>query len=190
MKKKTVALLLVLVLVLGVVVGGTIAYLTANTKTVTNTFTSGKITMEIAEEGADENLNKEYKIVPGVEDDKEPVVTVKSGSEVCYVYALVDNQLNGVVAGAATLDINTTNWVQVATSGTKTLYRYSETVNASSADVSKSVFTTVTYLSTLTSEQVASLEGKTITVQGYAHQSEGVDTDTADAAAKAFFGIN
>ena len=43
MKKKTIALLLVLMLVFGVTCGGTIAYLTSTTGTIENTFTVGKV---------------------------------------------------------------------------------------------------------------------------------------------------
>ena len=48
MKKKTIALLLVLMMVFGVSVGGTVAYL-MDTKTVTNTFTIGNVTITLDE---------------------------------------------------------------------------------------------------------------------------------------------
>ena len=49
MKKKTIALLLVLMLVFGVTCGGTIAYLTSTTDTITNTFTVGKVGITMVE---------------------------------------------------------------------------------------------------------------------------------------------
>jgi len=49
MKKKTIALLLVMMMVFGITVGGTIAYLTDTTETVKNTFTFGKVDISLKE---------------------------------------------------------------------------------------------------------------------------------------------
>lgn len=53
MKKKTIALLLVLMMIFGVTCGGTIAYLTATTGPVTNTFTVGNVTITLDEAKVD-----------------------------------------------------------------------------------------------------------------------------------------
>ena len=76
--------LLALVLVVGCAVGGTIAWLTATTDPVVNTFTYGKINIELTE-----TTGAEYKIIPGVNISKDPKVTVKAGSEACWLFVKV-----------------------------------------------------------------------------------------------------
>ena len=76
--------LLALVLVVGCAVGGTIAWLTATTDPVVNTFTYGKIKIELTE-----TTGAEYKIIPGVNISKDPKVTVKAGSEACWLFVKV-----------------------------------------------------------------------------------------------------
>ena len=75
--------LLALVLVIGCVAGGTVAWLVATTDTVTNTFTYGKIDITLTE------TERTYNIVPGVALDKDPKVTVKGGSEDCWLFVKV-----------------------------------------------------------------------------------------------------
>lgn len=76
--------LLALVLVLGCAVGGTIAWLTAETAPVVNTFTVGDINITLAE------TTSGYKIVPGVNIDKDPKVTVLKNSEACWLFVTVE----------------------------------------------------------------------------------------------------
>ena len=89
--KKTVALLLALALMVGCVVGGTVAWLTANSTPVTNTFTTSGIEITLDEENP---TNKTAKMVPGWTIAKDPMVTVKAGSEDCYVFVKVDKSAN------------------------------------------------------------------------------------------------
>ena len=178
MKKKT-ARIVSLALIIVCLIGGTIAWLTAETEAVENVFTIGKIDATLAE-----TTGTEYKILPGGTDAKDPVLTIKSGSEKCYAYVLIDNELGD----AATLDI--TGWTSVTTSGTKTLYRYDSEVDAASADQALAVFTQVTYDSDLTADDLAALDGKKITVDGFAIQSENISESAADAEAEAAFGLS
>ena len=93
MKKKSFMTVLALVLVLSVAVSGVVAWLTDKTGTVTNTFTVGDINIELKENGAafsvDGNATKEYKLMPGVDLEKDPKVTVKAGSEACWLFVKV-----------------------------------------------------------------------------------------------------
>lgn len=195
--KKKLTLVVSLLLVMALSIGGTLAYLTYTTDTVTNTFTIGRITLTLTEEGATKNTTtgvyeKSYKIIPGTEVAKEPKLTVTKGSEECYVYALVDNTLliDSTVVG--TPNIDTDNWKTVATKGTQTLYRYKTTVNVLDADNdwTESVFDTVTYAETITETNIVGLNGKTITIKGFAHQTAGVTVEEANDAAKTQFGMN
>ena len=106
MKKKTIALLLVMVMIFGISVGGTIAYLT-DREAVTNTFTVGNVDIKLTEAAVDANgiaINKnnnriqgsatetvgnQYKLIPGMSYDKDPMVTVLAKSEESYVRMIV-----------------------------------------------------------------------------------------------------
>ncbi len=178
---------LALVLVVAVAsVGGTIAWLTATTETVTNTFTTSDISIELAETTGDS-----YKIVPGATVNKDPKATVKSGSEKCYLYVKITNNLVLSNNTVATYNINTTDWNLVGESGNTKLYCYNGIVDASTAAVEKTVFTQVTYDGEkITKENIEQLKDKTIVLQAYAHQSDHTTKEVADAAAKAWAGIN
>ena len=89
MKKKTVALLLVLVLLLGGAIGGTVAWLTDKTSPVTNTFTDSNIDITL-----NETTGSDYKMVPGYTISKDPKVTVKAGSEKCYLFVKLEKSTN------------------------------------------------------------------------------------------------
>ena len=77
--------LLALVLVIGCVAGGTVAWLVATTDTVTNTFTYGNINIALPE-----TTGTNYKVIPGTVIEKDPKVTVKAGSEACYLFVKVE----------------------------------------------------------------------------------------------------
>lgn len=177
-KKLTMVAALVLVFALGVT--GTLAYLTAKSDTITNTFTVGNVTISLAE-----TTGTSYKVVPGATVSKDPKVTVASGSEKCYVYVTVENNLVIGTDTVGTLDISATDWTVVQKTGNKTLYRYKEVVDASTAAKGLQVFTTVSYDGTkITEANIGTLASKTIAVQAFAHQSENVTQTAADTAAK------
>lgn len=80
-------LVLALALIVGVAGGATFAWLTAKTDPVTNTFTYGDISITLAE-----STGSDYKIIPGVDIEKDPLVTVKAGSEACWLFVKVDEE--------------------------------------------------------------------------------------------------
>lgn len=103
MKKKTVALVLASTMLFGIATGGTIAWLTDNTEKVTNTFVVGDIDIDLDEsefkDGAlvtssRKTSNDNYKILPGNNQPKDPVVTVKEGSEACWLFVEVTEKYN------------------------------------------------------------------------------------------------
>lgn len=65
-------------------VAGTLAWLTDTTDPVVNTFTVGDINIELKE-----TTGETYKMVPGIELVKDPAVTVKAGSEACWLFVKV-----------------------------------------------------------------------------------------------------
>ncbi len=177
-KKLTMVAALVLVFALGVT--GTLAYLTAESSEVKNTFTVGKVSISLAE-----TTGTSYKVVPGATQSKDPKITVASGSEKCYVYVAVENNLVIGSDTVGTLNISTTDWTAVQKTGNKTLYRYKDVVDAASAAQVLTVFSTVTYDGTkITEENIGTLADKTVVVKAFAHQSENTTQTTADDAAK------
>lgn len=93
---KTVALILAIVMVVGGIIGGTIAWLMTETDPVVNTFTYGDINIDLDETDTDdgdqdENTN-EYEMIPGSEVTKDPEITVKAGSEDCWLFVKLDKQ--------------------------------------------------------------------------------------------------
>lgn len=91
---KTLVLLLAVMLLIGGTVGGTLAYLATKSDEVKNTFTPSDITIELTETNP---TDKTAKMVPGSTIAKDPKVTVKQGSEPCYLFVKID-AANGVVA--------------------------------------------------------------------------------------------
>lgn len=80
-------LVLALALIVGVAGGATFAWLTAKTDPVVNTFTYGDINITL-----EENTGSDYKIIPGVNIKKDPLVTVEAGSEACWLFVKVDEE--------------------------------------------------------------------------------------------------
>lgn len=89
MKKKSLALLLAIAIVVVGVVAGTVAWLTDQTTAVKNTFTTSDITIELTE-----TTGESYKMIPGWTIAKDPKVTVKQGSEACYLFVKLEKSTN------------------------------------------------------------------------------------------------
>ena len=207
MKTRSKALLLMLcaVLLVAATIFGTMAYLTS-TDTVTNTFTVGKVNIKLDEakansdgtlvEGAERVKANSYKLLPGHTYNKDPMVTVLSGSESSYVKMTVTfskaNELDAIFApdGANLTSIfngyDATKWTykgntKDATANTRTYeFWYKEAVAAPTADVAlDALFKSITVPGEITNEQLATIERMTITVNAYAIQADGF----ADAAA-------
>lgn len=89
MKKKSLALLLAIALVVVGAVAGTVAWLTAQTAAVKNTFTTSDIKIELTE-----TTGESYKMIPGCTIGKDPKVTVKTGSEACYLFVKLEKSEN------------------------------------------------------------------------------------------------
>lgn len=214
MKTKSKALLLTLcaVLLVAASVMGTMAYLTSTDK-VENTFTVGKVAIKLDEakantdgslvEGAARVKANSYKLLPGHTYNKDPMVTVLSGSEASYIKMTVTfseaSALDAIFAptGADLTSIfngyDSTNWIykgntKDATANTRTYeFWYKEKVGAPTADVAlDALFDSITVPGTITNEQLATIEGMTITVNAYAIQADGFAN--ADAAWAAYAG--
>lgn len=207
--KKSIALVMMAVLLVAASVMGTLAYLTSHDEVV-NTFTVGKVAIKLDEAAANTDGSlvadaarvkaNNYKLLPGHIYNKDPMVTVLKGSEPSYIKMTVTfskaNELDTIFAptGADLTSIfngyNAANWIakgntKDATANTRTYeFWYKEIVSAPTADVAlDALFDSITVPGKITQEQLATIEGMTITVNAYAIQADG-STDAADAWSK------
>lgn len=94
---KTIAVILAVILAVGSVVGGTVAWLITETDPVVNTFTYGDINIKLEETGMEkpegsDHYENEFEMIPGSEITKDPKVTVKAGSEACWLFVKLEKK--------------------------------------------------------------------------------------------------
>lgn len=199
MKKKILVACLCVALAVLTIAGTTLAYLTANDQVV-NTFTVGNVQIKLDEAqanpdgslvpNADRVKANSYKLIPGHTYNKDPMVTVLSGSESSYIKMTVTfskaAELDKIFApnGADMISIfdgyDRTNWIakgntKDATANTRTYeFWYKEAVAAPNGDVAlDALFDQIKVPGTITGEQLETIEGMTITVNAYAIQADG-----------------
>lgn len=202
--KKTLTIVMAMVLVAAVAITGTLAYMSAQAAPVTNTFKFGSITIDLDESKVNENGQiitgegamrvkaNTYKVAPGATVAKDPTVHVQQGSEKCYVYVSVQNNMliDGKEVASYTPNAGWTKIGENAANHT-VVYKYNEVVDASSATQDLTpVFSQVTFDGNdITLGNVEQLNNKTIVINAYAHQSENIENVTvADNAALTHFG--
>ena len=186
MKARSKALLLALcaVLLVAVSVLGTMAYLTSKTQVITNTFTVGDINIELTETKPE---SKQAKIIPGVDIEKDPKVTVKKDSEACWLFVKVKEE-GTFVANEVTYSI-ADGWTKGNGTNIPTDVYYRE-VDAVTADTDFYVLAgntdhpngVVTVSDTLTKADVNNITAENqpkLTFTAYAVQKEGIDTAAA-----------
>ena len=195
---KILIVLLAMVLVIGCAVGGTVAWLTQETDSIVNTFTYGNINITLTETTPEK---EPVKIIPGIDIEKDPKVTVEANSEACWLFVKVE-EVNWPIF---TETDNTTKKVSYAViddeNGWKKLENvegvdnvYYREVDAVTADTDFYVLKgndtykngVVTVSENLTKTEVNSIADETkptLTFTAYAVQREGIDT-AADAWAK------
>ena len=174
MKKKVLSIVAV-VLVLCCAIGGTLAWLTDRTGPVVNTFTVGDINIELKE------TTTNYKMVPGNTISKDPKVTVKAGSEACWLFVKVEKSTNfdGFMTYAMADD-----WTQGDGKDIPDNVFYRE-VPATTADVSFDVLRNnqVQVLNTVTKTQMENIKNNVITAPTLTFTAYAVQKDNvADAA--------
>lgn len=174
MTKKTLIAITAVVLVLFCTVGATLAWLVANTSEVTNEFTYGDINITLAE-----TTGTSYKMIPGSTLSKDPKVTVKGGSEACWLFVEVtktnnpDNYLTYSIADSWTQGDGTNIPANV----------YYRAVDADAADQTFSVLAgdkvTVKYALTKDGLKEIGTNNPTLTFKAYAVQQANVASAAA-----------
>ena len=179
--KKVIVLALCAILLVAASVMGTLAYLTSQAE-VKNTFTAGNVTITLKEkamnpatgkkvEGADVTALQDIKLIPGRVVEKEPFITVAEGSENCWLFVKINNEL----ADAGSIQW-ANGWSRV---GNTDYWAYNTEAKAN--DV-VTVFTSFTCAKTLDNTALAAFLGKQIQITAYAIQSEGVAQSDAWSA--------
>lgn len=217
MKKKSIALTLTAVmLALAVGIGGTIAYFTSTTENVQNTFTTGKVGITLDEAKVTKNgdtwtagnervkENKYETVYPGAVLPKDPTIHVNTDSQEAYVAMKVvvtkanewktaleakNIQLADVVKGH-----DEGKWARVddpmfdTTNDTATyFYMYKTTVKAGDSCM---LFNQVVIPAAFDNDELAKIDGFTMTATGYAIQAQGVNAETAKAGLVELAGLN
>lgn len=212
--RRTLLTLSLVLVVAFAAVGGTIAWLTAETGAVTNTFTVGDVDIlldeakvnpygkpvnasgeEVTLENAPRVTENAYKLLPGHTYTKDPTVYVVAGSEPCYVFVKVQNDLADIETSTIANQMAANHWLPL--SGQTGVYFYAGTSNNAngeavdalnaSANIKLPVFANFTIDGNKTQTEIAAFvtnEDKTqniITVDAYA-----VQKDTFDSAAAAW----
>ena len=175
-KGKALIVAALAVLILTAAVGGTVAWLVANSDTVTNTFTYGDINIALTET---KPVNREAKIIPGMDIEKDPKVTVKANSEACWLFVKVEES-GTFVANKVTYAI-ADGWT--ALPGVNGVYYREVSAVAANTDFNVLKDNKITVSSELTKTEIPTAPA-TLTFTAYAVQKDGID-DVATAWAKA-----
>ena len=173
--KKALFIMLSAALIVCATVAGTLAWLTDTTDPVVNTFTVGDINIELKE-----TTGETYKMVPGIELVKDPTVTVKAGSEACWLFVKVEK--SGNFDSFMTFEM-ADGWI--ALSGhAGVYYRNVDATNADTGfDVLKDKKVMVLETVTKTMLEGAKTNAPTLTFTAYAVQKDGIN-DAATAWGK------
>lgn len=177
---KLVVAMLAVTLLIGCAIGGTVAWLTAKTDPVVNTFTYGDINITLTE---NKPANQQAKIIPGVDIEKDPKVTVNTNSEACWLFVKVEEK-GTFVANKVTYSI-ADGWTKGDGTNIPENVYYRE-VDAVTADTDFAVLegNKVTVSDTLTKEDIKNITtNPTLTFTAYAVQKDGI-ADAATAWAK------
>lgn len=106
MKKKIIALCLVVALAATAIVGGTLAYFTDTTDKMVNTFTVGNVDIDLEEPAW--KPGDTHTLMPGTSYQKDPTITVSEKSQDAYVFLEMTfnkyNSLLWVMAADASAD--------------------------------------------------------------------------------------
>lgn len=191
-KKALLALVCAAALVFGSVFA-TYAYLTSTTGVVTNTFSVGNVKITLDEtdvdvygvkEGETRVTENAYKLIPGQTYVKDPTVHVAKGSEKCYVFVKVVDEIVAIEDATTIAEqMKTNGWV--ALTGETNVYYYNGGSNAGVVDAreAKADLPVFANFKIKTDADVANYNGETVTVTAYAVQAAGFNT--AEAAWKA-----
>lgn len=187
---KSMALVCCAILLVVCSIVGTFAYLTSTAK-VTNTFTVGKVKITLDESKLNDDgitvdpsekvLTQTYHLMPGITYEKDPTVHVEVGSEKCWVFIKIVNNIDAIDLandpaiendGSIEDQLKANGWTQLT--GETGVY-YIANVDAATEAKNLEVFSTVTIASTVDNNALQGYSGKTIDITAYAVQAAGIN---------------
>ena len=189
-KSKAILMALCAVLLVAASVMGTLAYLTS-TDTVTNTFTVGNVAITLDEvqvnangtpvEDAARVQENTYKLLPGHTYTKDPTVHVTTGSEDCYLFVKVVNEIAAIEDPSNTIasQMTANGWAVVDADNGIYVYGTAAAPTAVSAGQNKKVFDNFTISGSVDNDTLAAYDGETIVIDAYAVQKDGFENEPA-----------
>lgn len=129
MKKKFVITVIAVALAICLTVAGTLAYLMSKPPKIENVFTLGKVEITLTE-----SENREDVIIPLNDIVKDPIVTLKAGSQPSYVF--VELEKTGNVDNYVTYTVLTgsENWTQLSATLPNVYWRVGPDLTAETAE--------------------------------------------------------
>lgn len=206
MKKKVVIILSSALLIITATVLTTFAFL-KDEKVVVNTFSVGNVSIKLDETDVDANgvaipgaarvIENEYHLLPGKTYVKDPLVTVKAGSQTSYVRMIVTiNHITEIKAifgedfmpGDFVSGYDQEKWIYIGSednilnNSTTYEFRYYKTVNGYEESEAKDIkleplFETFTLPGEITGEQLNTIKDLKIVVIAHAMQANGFEND-------------
>lgn len=178
--RKVLVLALCAVLLVSATIMGTMAYLTSS-DVVTNTFTVGSVRITLDEAPVDVygtvvqgNRVKAntYKLVPGHFYTKDPTIHVTQGSEECWLFVKIVDEIAAIEDTTTVADqLTAKGWTCI--DPTNNIYAYNSKVDARTTAQDVPVFDSFKITQ---NANVSSYTGKTIVVTAYAIQADGFTT--------------
>lgn len=184
-KSKAILMVVCAMLLVAASVMGTLAYLTS-TATVTNTFSVGNVAITMDETDVDDStadaerdIANSYKLMPGHTYTKDPIIHVATGSEDCYLFVKVVNEIADI-EGATTVanQMATKGWTCIDTNNGIYVYGTATAPTKVQASANIPVFDTFTVANTVNNATLENYAGKTIVVTAYAIQADGFEGNT------------
>lgn len=167
MKRNALLINIIIVLIAVITVGTTLSLLIAFSGPVENTFTYGKVEIALSE-----TTGNEYKIIPDTSIKKDPTVTVKGGSEDCWLFVEITEKNDFDIYMTYAVE---NGWYHLT--GTQNIF-YREVAKTDS-DKAFNVIkdNTVSVKSDLTEEMLNAITNNPkLTFKAYAVQLDGIDT--------------
>ena len=183
---KAFAALLAVTLLVGSAIGGTLAWLTSTSNELVNTFTIGNVAITLEEtKGEGSGTEKNFKVTPGVNIEKDPKVTVDSTSEDCWLFVKITEDGNAWNNGLSYTPAS--GWKKLE--GVEEIVYYRDITGATDKDQALPVLENNQV--TVSKELTTLDENTKLTFTAYAIQQEGFndseksDSENAAAAWKA-----
>ncbi len=98
MRCKRIGIIVLAIILMCIGTGGTLAWLSDSSGPVKNTFTVGNIDITLGE------TTTSYKMVPGNTIAKDPKITVKGGSEACWLFVKIEESVPSALSSTYAFD--------------------------------------------------------------------------------------